>query len=233
MSPQATNAFTPARAFRVLLKGVAFAGAASLAVVQTSSAQRRGTIEIAAALGAYVPTSQLPSVTIGYADCAEDAGGVCRPFSNMGQRAPAVGGRVTAWLSDGGAIEGSLWYAPSGRRTGLVGDEFDESGHIVVASVRGVLNLAPHAPSNAGLLTGGPAVFLRSGSYGTSYTGVGGVLGFAVDVPSGRRFRLRPSIEDYLYRLTARQYANRSSNFHQDFVFSLSLSRVGHRGERR
>jgi hypothetical protein len=155
--------------------------------------------------------------------CYYYANGGCRPNVLSAKATVAVGGRVTAWLSNGAAIEGSLWYAASGV-TGFVQGDVDGAGSVVMADLRLVLNLVPHAPMSA-LLMAGPAVIQRFSDFGKP-AAVGGALGIALDVHPMRRFGFRPAIEDHLYALAGK--------FQQDFLLSLSIG-LGHgqRGERQ
>ena len=210
------------------------ATAAAIALAHPASAQARRKVEIAPALGAYAPTGRLPIFRGTTHVCYGDANGGCRPNVLSAKATVAVGGRVTAWLSNRAAIEGSFWYAPSGV-TGFVQGDVDGAGSIVMADLRLVLNLVPHAPMSA-LLMAGPAVIQRFSDFGKP-TAVGGAVGIALDVhpmrsgwmkslPGGGRFGFRPAIEDHLYAL--------GGKFQQDFVFSLSIGLgQGQRGERQ
>jgi hypothetical protein len=209
-----------ARVLKALVKGVALGTAGAIALAHPPSAQAQLRFEVAPALGAYVPTRQLPLGPHPYV-CVLDANDQCRQLFVNAKRAVAVGGRVTTWLGSHGAIEGSFWYSPSSA-SGFYFVDFETSGPIVMAGLRVVLSLAPHAPFMSTLLMGGPAVIHNSYKETTSS---GGMLGIALDVHPGRRFSVRPAIEGYRYAL--------SGALQQDFVFSLSVSPFGRRGERR
>ena len=230
------------RTLSVLINGVALATAAAIALAHPTSAQARRGVEIAPAVGAYLPTGDLPlgaDTGICVPDPSKpDTPDNCLPFSMRAKQAVAVGGRVTAWLSNRGAIEGSFWYSPSGVVGGYGGyvDSVERAGNFVAGALRFVLNLAPHAPAMSALVMGGPAMAYRSHSsyYGT--TSFGGALGFALDMHPKRHLGVRAQIEDYLYGVHAR-YSVFPDTFgprkmRQDFVMSLSISPFDQRKER-
>jgi hypothetical protein len=199
------------RALKVLVAAVI-----PLAYPTRAHAQLR--VEIAPALGAYVPGRELPYTHI--AGCNLKAGGpdwACGPLpSYMQTRGPAVGGRVAVSPRGRGttpalfAIEGSFWYVPNRviekRATsdvfGPTEAMVNEANTIVAASLRLVLRLAPKAPVS-GLLIGGPALIHRSGGFYSGLQGArtspGGTLGLGVDVHTGRGLALRGEFAMYLY----------------------------------
>ena len=187
-----------ARALKVLVLAVALAS-------PTSAQAHRGT-EIAPALGLYAPTGRLPILGAIALICIPDANDQCPSLVLSAKPAAAFGGRVTGWLSNREAIEGSLWYSPSGVN--------HRANSIVMANLRFVLSLAPLAHTSA-LLMGGPAVIHRD----SDPTSIGASWGIALDVRSLRTFRLRPEVEHYLYSI--------SGKFQNDFVFSLSTGFAG------
>ena len=81
----------------------------------------------------------------------------------------------------------------------------------MVGSVRGVLSLAPRAPTMSVVLMGGPAVIARPGDE----TSFGGTVGISLDVHPGTGVSFRAGIEDYVYSTT---------QTHNDFVFSFSIA---------
>jgi len=226
-----------ARALKAMVNGVAFTTAGAIALAHPTNAQAQRRLEIAPVLGAYMPTRHLPQLGDYEYGCAVPGGAPPCPAPDFKQtRAVAVGGRVTAWLSNRGAIEGSLWYSPSGV-TGWLG--YEAAANIVVADLRVVLSLAPPAPTTSVLLMAGPAVIHRSGDAYADVRGTtspGGALGVGLNIHPGRHFGLRAQIDDYLYRV---KFASGTGpgvsawKFQHDFVFSLSISPFGRRGERR
>jgi hypothetical protein len=235
------------RALKAWTNGAAVATAAALALALAppTSAQAQLRIEIAPVLGAYMPTR--PTDETFYACGSYDVRLPCQPDPSYQQTGGmAVGGRVTAWFSNRGAIEGSFWYAPS-RVTdvapytdGFVGEEV--AGHIVVADLRLVLSPVPQTSVVSVLLMGGPAVIHRSGDVravgSTSGTVAGGVLGVGLDIHLGRRFAMRAELDDYLYTFRfpeAEAGVIGMLKFRHDLVLSLSMgpSLFGQRGERR
>jgi hypothetical protein len=208
----------------------------TISLAPLTGAQARRRVEIAPALGAYAPMLDLPDV--GLVGCFDF------PCShpNRQKLSVAVGGRVTSWLSNRGAIEGSFWYAPSG----VSGDYSNTSGNIVMAGLRLGLNLVPRAPAMSVLLMGGPALVQRSGDFYDGLRGrtsFGGALGIGLYTHPGRRFGFRAAIEDYLssarfgytpptgYPL--RNYPPGPRKLQQDLVLSLSIDPFGQRGESR
>jgi hypothetical protein len=221
-----------ARALKVLVDGVALATAAAIALAHPTSAQAHRRVEVAPAVGAYLPTGNLQLGTA-FRICVPDPSNPdnCLPFSMRAKQAVAVGSRVTAWLSNRGAIEGSFWYSPSRVVSGYIPvGSSEQAGSFVAAALRFVLSLAPHAPAMSALVMGGPAMVHRSLAPGNGTTSFGGALGFALDMRPKRHLGVRAQIEDYLYSPHA-QYGPREMR--QDFVLSLSISPFGQRGERQ
>lgn len=196
-------------------------------------------------LGAYMPGRPDDQSFYG---CPR-GGPPCGPFPSYQQTGGlAVGGRVTAWLSNRAAIEGSFWFAPSHvtdvtpYADGYMGT--DVAGHIVATDVRLVLSLIPQTREVSVLLMGGPAVIHRSGVlqnssefYSMSKTVFGGVVGFGLDIHPGRGFAIRTALEDYLYSFTFNNDRSPIDRvwFHHDFVLSLSIGSnlFGRHGQRR
>ena len=231
------------------------ATAAVVSLAYPTSAPAQVKVEIAPALGAYVPGRALPYPDI--VGCYLKGGGdpdwLCGPVPSYTQtRAPAVGGRVTAFPWNRGmagrlGIEGSFWYVPG--RVGLTGTSLDEVDKVVVAGLRGVLRLAPKASVMSGVLMVGPALIHHSGAYYAGVNGtssVGASVGAGLDLHPGRRFSLRAEIATYMYKvrvdhqLTPEQQAAREAGYlyassgtiQNDFVFSLSISPFGRQRER-
>jgi hypothetical protein len=217
------------------------ATAAAIAIAHQASAQAHRRLEIAAALGTYVPMNQLPvgpgNMFAETAIClGHDPLGLCPPGPSLQQKqALAIGGRVTSWLSRRSAIEGTFWYSPSG-----VTQTYRSAGKIVIADVRFVLSLAPQASTMSVLLLGGPAVIQRFGDAYVDVKGTtspGGAIGIGLDIHPGHGYSFRAEIGDYLYSV---QFASgpgpgglvgqRKSQ--HDVVFSLSMSPFGQGGER-
>jgi hypothetical protein len=246
-----------------LVNGVALATAAVISIAHPTSAHAQLRVEIAPALGAYVPGRELPYPDI--ARCLLKAGGDPR-YWNCGRvpsytqtRAPAVGGRVTAFpwnrRTIGGlfGIEGSFWYVPSsvGPTPGFF-SVLDEADKVIVAGLRAVVRFPPKASIISGVLMGGPALIHHSGAYYAGLNGtssVGTALGAGLDLRPGRGFALRAEIAAYLYKgvhvehqLTPDQqsaqefgqlYAASGTFPQKDFVLSLSISPFGRPGERQ
>lgn len=212
------------RALQVFASGGALVAAASITVAPPASAQGRR-FEIAPAVGAYLPTRQLPSYPwVAYPLC----GGCTRPAPPQQNQAVAAGGSITAWLGKMAGINGSLMYAPSGVRA--------YSARVVAAALRAVVRVAPNAPTMSVLIMGGPAMIHRSGNYyvdvapvrGT--TSFGGAVGLGLDIHPGHRVGIRATIEDYLYSV---QFASGTGfyTFHpserrsqQDLLLSVSIN---------
>ena len=217
-----------ARALQVVFNGVALATAAAIALPHQVAAQARRGLEVAPAVGAYLPTGNLPGGSA-FHICIPDPSNPdkCLPFVVRAKQAVAVGGRVTAWLSNRGAIEGSFWYSPSRVVSGFLPvDSSEQAGNFVAAALRFVLSLAPRAPAMSALVMGGPAMVHRSfenSPEGT--TSFGGALGFALDMRPKRHLGVRAQIEDYLY--------NPHAAMRHEFVLSLSISLVGQRADRQ
>ena len=242
-----------ARPWNVLVNGVVLATAVMISIVYPTSANAQLRIEIAPALGVYVPGLGLPYPRI--ATCFLKSGGPdwrCGPLPSYSQtRAPAVGGRITASPWNRGAsaglvaFEGSFWYVP-GRvieqspYSAIPGSDIpglNQAGKMLAANLRLVLRLAPRAQVSA-LLMGGPALIHRSGQFYSDLKGrtsAAGSLGLGVDV---RRLGLRAEIATYFYKqrfgdpLTTEQQILQQQGYlyaptgaaQNDFVFSLSVS---------
>lgn len=217
-----------ARALQFLMNGVALATAATISLAHPTRAQLHRRLEIAPALGAYMPTGGRLFVEFG---CIKSSPVPCEVPALKQTRAVAVGGRAAVWLGTRGAVEGSLWYAPSGindttRYTTAVNYGYGADGKIVLVSLRGVLNLAIPATTVSVLLMGGPAVLHRFGDAWANWSGStsgAGMLGIGVELHAGHGFGVRAAIEGYLYRFDAQRAEVSESAFHHDLVFSLSM----------
>jgi hypothetical protein len=214
--------------------------ALAIVLALPASAQQRDRSEFAFRLGAYVPMRQLSPPTFAVSDiCTKhpeepDCGGPA-PSPRLRQAsAVAVGGRVTTWIGNRGAIEEWLWYAPSG-----VSGTFPADGTLVVVGARLLLSLAPRSSATSALVMGGPAMIFRSGAAyaGTrGTTSPAGSLGLGLDFHSTGRFGFRVELEDYLYSVKfGESYAAGGGvgpwKFQQDLVLSLSVNRFHARGE--
>jgi hypothetical protein len=218
-----------ARHLKILANAVALATTVTMSLTPRTSAQARPRLEIAPALGTYVPTGALPYGPRGttHFGCLDTGAESCS-LTERQALAVAVGGRVTSWFGNRGAIESSVWYAPAG----VTGSERGP-GNILMGSLRLVANLAPRATTMATYLLGGPVVIHRFGSYVADLTGTtsfGGALGICLDIHPGREFAFRAQLEDYLY--SVRFEAGGEKRSQQDLVLSVSVNLFGRR-ERR
>ena len=238
-----------ARALKVLVNAVALAASAALARPTHAHAQLR--VEIAPTVGAYVSPNALPDPRF-FVVCFTKGTGPCGRSATYKQNSSvALGGRITASPWDRGstqgrvAIDGTLWYMPS--RLGPESQGINQAGNIVMASLRLVLRFSPQARIS-GLLTGGPALIHRFGEFYSGARGTtspGGTFGVGLDAHLGRHFGLRAEISAYLYGLQLhpqltpeQQVLEQQGNLflspgmtQNDFVFSLSISPFGRRGE--
>jgi hypothetical protein len=220
-----------ARAVKVLV--------ATSVVAQPASAQAHRRLEIAPALGVYVPSGGVPlPVQLG---CPRVEFIPCEFPSFKEARTVAIGGRVTAWLGTRTAIEGSVLYGSSRvtdltRYTGPDPWQLGAQGNVVLTSLRAVLNVAPRIPAMSVLLMAGPAVIHRFGDGWSEWwkgpTSLGGAVGIGFDIHPGHGLGFRAAIEDYIYSFDSLHPSAYSSEFHHDFVFSLSMgpSFFGQRG---
>jgi hypothetical protein len=215
------------RALTCRVNAAALAAVATISLACPASAQQRDKVELALTVGAFVPMRHLfPPSFATTGECSKfpedpQCGGPGASPRLMQRTAVAVGGRVTSWLGYRGALEEWVWVSPSGV-TGTV----NRAGTILVAGMRGVYRLVPGAATTSLLIMGGPAVILRFGGYWDAAPGAyapAGTLGIAVDLHPDRPFRLRSTLEEYLYRV--------NTAFQNDFVLSLSIRRSGRRGE--
>ena len=230
---------------------VALAAAAMILLACPIRAQGHRKVEIALALGAYVPGGSLADLFADLFACGypKSITTTCEIPHLKQDRAVAVGGRVTAWLGKRGAIEGSFWYAPSGLTdttrytpSSPQGSGGGENDNVVVISLRAVVTVVAPVRAMSVFLMGGPAVVRRAGAawaYTSKTTSKGGMLGVGLDIHPGHGLAFRAAIENYLYKIYKLDsgYAPGAmpSTFHHDFVFSLSMgpSLLGQRGERR
>jgi hypothetical protein len=228
------------RPLRFFVNGVALTTVAAIALTHPTSAQARRRVEIAPAVGAFVPSGGVP---IPWDPGCPD---YCTSPSLSETRTVAVGGRVTAWLGKHGAVEASIFYGPSGvadlsdytgQRPNTY-SEFQVKGNVVLTSLRAVLNVAAPVPTASVLLMAGPAVIHQFGGGWPDWnspTWYGGVVGIGLDVHRGHALLFRAAIEDYVYRFDNRvvgpsllvnihDYYTYSWNahMHSDFVVSLS-----------
>jgi hypothetical protein len=200
---------------------IAALAAGALVLAGPTSAQQRRPVEFAPALGFYSPNGDLPLGVVP-AICVvnpflPDSPDNCLPFYKKAKPAAAFGGRVTAWLNRRAALEGSLWYSPSGVK-GFVVTPFDGSSDIVFADLRLAVDLAPHATTSFILLSG-PAIVRRE-----SFTRIGGGIGAALDIRRAGSFALRPEIDVHRYSI--------QGHYQQDVIASVSARFLGPGGAR-
>jgi hypothetical protein len=191
------------RPSQVLIGGIACAALVAL-LPSSASAQTHSRFEFAPAFGAYLPTHRLPAGPGN--DFTPYAGGcpvikpdpppACLPMVYEHQTSSvAVGGRLTAWFSKRGALEGSFYWVPS-----AVAGVFDGPAHLLVGGVNLVANVAPRRSRASLLLSGGPVVIHRAGEAYVNVRGTtspGGMLGIGVDVRTVG-VGLRAQLGDYL-----------------------------------
>jgi hypothetical protein len=80
--------------------------AVALLAAPRCSAQARGTVEFSPVLGVYLPSGRFTAVQIG-------CGGKCyiQGHGRTRNSAVAFGGRMSAWVSERMAVDGSPWYS--------------------------------------------------------------------------------------------------------------------------
>jgi hypothetical protein len=223
---------------KVLINIVALASAAAIPLAHPTSAQTHRRLEIAPAVGGYMPYGGVP-LMLQYS-CL--TGHPCPEVPSFEEaRTVAVGGRVTVWLGHRWAIEGTGWYGSSHvtdvtqYTTEYV--VYGGEGKIVLASLRPVVKVAAVQRMSI-LLMAGPAVSLRFDDGWAQWkkpTSGGGAVGVALDFHPRPGLGFRASIEDYVYAFESTIRPDLPSKFHHDFVFSLSMgpSFVGRSGKRR
>jgi hypothetical protein len=150
------------RPSQVLVGGIACAALVVL-LPSPATAQTHSRFEFAPAFGAYLPTHRLPAgpgndftpYTGGCPTIKPDPEPPCLPIVYEHQTSSvALGGRLTAWFSKRGALEGSFWYVPSD----VAGGVFAGPAHMLVGGVHLVANVAPRRSRVSLLLSGGPVV---------------------------------------------------------------------------
>ena len=163
------------------------------------SAQAWGTVEFSPVAGAYLSTAELP-----YGCFHVALPNPCTPPKQS--TTVAVGGRLTAWLSRGIAVEGSLWDSPS------------SPANVVAGSARLLLGLTPRSGTRV-YIVGGPAfVRLFGYDYASSIAGIdlGSVVAVGAHVRVAPSLALRTELEQYVY-----SYAEHRQ---RDLFLSLGLS---------
>lgn len=212
------------RALQVLHPTIVAAAAVTV-IIHPTSAQSHPRLEIAPALGGYIPAG---AVEIAF-ECVTDP---CVGPVLQQDRAVALGGRVTAWLGTRGGIEGAFWYSPSGvvdraQYATIVPDGFGGNGTVILGSLRAVVSVTAPARTMSLLLMGGPALVHRAGqawSYGSNNTSFAGTFGIGLNIHRGHGVSSRAAIEGYLYELRPLAPYWGRSTLHDDLVFSLSLA---------
>jgi len=185
------------------------------------AAQVKGTLEFSPIVGTYIPIAHLPPQNF---PCLPE---VSCQSSRHQSTAIAVGARMTAWVNQRIAVEGSLWYSPSAV-TGEFSSSFngapleqstnDVPAQIVAANARILVSLTRRAGTWA-YLVGGPALVDR---FGDAYAGAdgtaraGGVVGAGAHVRVARSLAIRAELEQYLYSYRG--------SFQRDLVLSVGLS---------
>ena len=143
------------------------------------------------------------------------------------ETAPVVGGRVTDWLSERVAVEGSFGYAPSGVRVP------GRSAYIMTGGVSLLVSVKPHAAAASVYFTGGVGAVAHRGvwySYLLGTTGWGPVVGVGGRLRAGRSLVIRAGLEDHLYNFSPHVPPGwfggptGATQFQNDLVFSLGLS---------
>ena len=225
-----------AQARKVVVRGVALATVGGIVLACPVSGQQHRRIEIAPALGAFLPFGAVPVPE--FLGCPA----YCQAPSLRETRTVALGGRVTAWLGKRAAIEGSIFYGPSGvadgtHYTSSPDPGYGAQGKVVLTSLRALLSVAAPVPTMSVLLMAGPAVIHQFGGGWPDWnspTSFGGMLGVGLDVHRVHTLPLRAAIEDYVYSWESPMGAYYGSHSHHDVVFSLSAgpSFFGQRGER-
>jgi hypothetical protein len=171
-------------------------------------AQSRGTLEFSPVVGAYLPHSQL--YRTGGCFVLEPGFGGCPREANT---AFAFGGRVTAWLDNRIAIEGSLWHAPA-----TSGDDVLAGNVRVLWGVIGGGNMRAY-------VVVGPA-FVHAAQH---TTGLGGVIGAGAHLHVAPGIAIRTEIEEYR---SSQGYPGYSVDPQWDLMMSLGLSFAFQRSDR-
>jgi len=173
------------------------------------SAQVKGTVELSSMVGIYRPSAQsftTPSIFL----CPK--GALCPNVSAQDHPHSAIvfGGRVTGWISERVALEGSMSYSHGFVSTPTT----PARASIVTTDVR--VLVSTRGTRTWAYLAGGPAMVGRFGDAFTTSTGRGGVVGVGAHLRVVRSLALRAEVEDYLYSL--------DGNPQQDVSLSLGLS---------
>jgi hypothetical protein len=184
------------------------------------SAQVRGTVEVSPIMGVYLPSGQLPPEPSA-CRCIKGAPCSCDPTPQPREQhsAIALGGRMTGWVNQRIAVEGSLWYSPSP----ITGPTTGGPAAIMTGNVRVLVRTG--GAGTWAYLVGGPTFVGRFGDAYGAGTGTGrfgGVVGVGAHLRVARALAVRAEVEDYLYSV---------QRYHQQ-GFSLSLglsvaSRIG------
>lgn len=194
--------------------------AVALLAAPRCSAQARGTIEFSPVVGVYLPSGRLPAVPpnpiclmkgvpVPY---LEDYDAACKPTPPSRTSAVRVGGRLSVWMSQRMAVDGSLWYSPSSV-TGPNGGP----AAVVVGDVR--LLVKTRGSGSWAYLVAGPAFVGQLGDTSGTDAGMGhfgGVVGVGAHLRVASALALRAEVEDYVYSIESYQ--------HHDFALSVSLS---------
>jgi hypothetical protein len=166
--------------------------AATVIVAQRGVTQQRGTVELSLVVGNYFPTQNYePGACAHFHFDNFVIQEPCEIYGSPRQRTFAPGGRVTAWVADWVALEGTVEYSGS-----TVIDD------VWAASVRTLLTF---------LRTGSMSFYLALGPAMVSHDGVttfttteqftprwGGVLGGGAHLRASPRFAFRADFEEYL-----------------------------------
>jgi len=220
---------------------VAWSVAVAMLTTAPCSAQVR--VDVTPFFGSYLPTSDLfPVGTL------PNNASPSRLRQNAGL---AVGGRVTAWLTNRFAIDGSYGYSGSGAEQAeyvydnLLSDYIvtaTTTGHISIVSAR-LLLVVVGSPSRAALyLLGGPAYVghrdqaldpggLHFDIAGMTADTLGAVIGIGARFKvTNTKLAVRADLEHYRYgaRFSGQVYSANwsSSRVQNDLVLSLGLSFV-------
>ena len=146
-----------------------------------------------------------------------------------------LGARLSAWVADRVAVEGSFGYAPSSVEATYTvpsnaTQSSDTAGHVIQVSARVLVGLGPNAGSTSWhLILGGGLVAHGGHGYDglSGLTDLGGIAGVGARFKVGPSLAIRVDVEDNLFsaRFTDdASGAQTASKFQNDITISAGLA---------
>lgn len=185
-----------------MIKKTLLASALALLTGAATASAQQIAFDISGFAGLYTPTNDLIEADAALFDVPGDV------LTAEQESAIAFGGRITAWLRESFAIEGSFTYALSDGEIEIDDQEVSDDAFVTDAnvwfgSVKALYRFVPGPASIWAIHFGaGPALISRGGDAfddADGTTDIGGVLDVGATFNVAPTVAIRIDVEDYLY----------------------------------